>query len=385
MRMDQLPTPCYVVDEDRLEENLKILAGVMEETGCRILLAQKAFSAYGLYPLIGKYLNGTTASGLFEARLGRQEMALHPELRERNLETHVFSAAYREDEFQEIAGLCDHVVFNSFAQLEKFRDTARKMGAGIGLRINPECSTQEGHAIYDPCSPGSRLGITADQFSEEKLSGVEGLHFHTLCEQDADDLERTLDAVEEKFGRYLSLPQMKWLNFGGGHHITRKDYQIPLLIRCIRRIKERYGLQVYLEPGEAVALNAGYLLTRVLDVVENGGVSIAILDTSAACHMPDVLEMPYRPPLKDSGMPGEKAYTFRLAGRTCLAGDVIGDYSFDEPLKVGQELVFQDMAIYSMVKNNTFNGMPLPAIAFMRQGECRIWKRFGYEDFKCRL
>ena len=385
MRMDQLPTPCYVVDEDRLEENLKILAGVMEETGCRILLAQKAFSAYGLYPLIGKYLNGTTASGLFEARLGRQEMALHPELRERNLETHVFSAAYREDEFQEIAGLCDHVVFNSFAQLEKFRDTARKMGAGIGLRINPECSTQEGHAIYGPCSPGSRLGITADQFSEEKLSGVEGLHFHTLCEQDADDLERTLDAVEEKFGRYLSLPQMKWLNFGGGHHITRKDYQIPLLIRCIRRIKERYGLQVYLEPGEAVALNAGYLLTRVLDVVENGGVSIAILDTSAACHMPDVLEMPYRPPLKDSGMPGEKAYTFRLAGPTCLAGDVIGDYSFDEPLKVGQELVFQDMAIYSMVKNNTFNGMPLPAIAFMRQGQCRIWKQFGYENFKCRL
>lgn len=385
MRMDQLPTPCYVVDEDRLEENLKILAGVMEETGCRILLAQKAFSAYGLYPLIGKYLNGTTASGLFEARLGRQEMALHPELRERNLETHVFSAAYREDEFQEIAGLCDHVVFNSFAQLEKFRDTARKMGAGIGLRINPECSTQEGHAIYDPCSPGSRLGITADQFSEEKLSGVEGLHFHTLCEQDADDLERTLDAVEEKFGRYLSLSQMKWLNFGGGHHITRKDYQIPLLIRCIRRIKERYGLQVYLEPGEAVALNAGYLLTRVLDVVENGGVSIAILDTSAACHMPDVLEMPYRPPLKDSGMPGEKAYTFRLAGPTCLAGDVIGDYSFDEPLKVGQELVFQDMAIYSMVKNNTFNGMPLPAIAFMRQGQCRIWKQFGYENFKCRL
>ena len=385
MRMDHLATPCYVVDEDRLEENLKILAGVMEETGCRILLAQKAFSAYGLYPLIGKYLNGTTASGLFEARLGRQEMALHPELRERNLETHVFSAAYREDEFQEIAGLCDHVVFNSFAQLEKFRDTARKMGAGIGLRINPECSTQEGHAIYDPCSPGSRLGITADQFSEEKLSGVEGLHFHTLCEQDADDLERTLDAVEEKFGRYLSLPQMKWLNFGGGHHITRKDYQIPLLIRCIRRIKERYGLQVYLEPGEAVALNAGYLLTKVLDVVENGGVSIAILDTSAACHMPDVLEMPYRPPLKDSGMPGEKAYTFRLAGPTCLAGDVIGDYSFDEPLKVGQELVFQDMAIYSMVKNNTFNGMPLPAIAFMRQGECRIWKQFGYENFKCRL
>ena len=386
MRMDQLPTPCYVVDEDRLEENLKILAGVMEETGCRILLAQKAFSAYGLYPLIGKYLNGTTASGLFEARLGRQEMALHPELRERNLETHVFSAAYRENEFQEIAGLCDHVVFNSFAQLEKFRDTARKMGAGIGLRINPECSTQEGHAIYDPCSPGSRLGITADQFSEEKLSGVEGLHFHTLCEQDADDLERTLDAVEEKFGRYLSLSQMKWLNFGGGHHITRKDYQIPLLIRCIRRIKERYGLQVYLEPGEAVALNAGYLLTRVLDVVENGGVSIAILDTSAACHMPDVLEMPYRPPVKNSGLPGEKPFTCRLTGPTCLAGDVIGDYSFDRPLKEGDQVILEDMALYTMVKTNTFNGMPLPDIVWENtEGKRSLVKRFGYEDFKGRL
>ena len=383
--MAQLRTPYFLMDEGLLKKNLELLRQVQDDAGCKILLAQKAFSTFACYPLLSRYLCGTTASGLFEARLGRQEMALHPELRERNLETHVFSAAYREDEFQEIAGLCDHVVFNSFAQLEKFRDTAQQMGAGIGLRINPECSTQEGHAIYDPCSPGSRLGITADQFSEEKLSGVEGLHFHTLCEQDADDLERTLDAVEEKFGRYLSLPQMKWLNFGGGHHITRKDYQIPLLIRCIRRIKERYGLQVYLEPGEAVALNAGYLLTKVLDVVENGGVSIAILDTSAACHMPDVLEMPYRPPLKDSGMPGEKAYTFRLAGPTCLAGDVIGDYSFDEPLKVGQELVFQDMAIYSMVKNNTFNGMPLPAIAFMRQGECRIWKQFGYENFKCRL
>ena len=385
MQLSELPTPCYVIDEDQLEANLKILSQVMEDTGCRILLAQKAFSAYGLYPLIGKYLKGTTASGLYEARLGRQEMALLPELKDRNLETHVFSAAFREDEFEEIASLCDHVVFNSFAQLEKFRETARKHGAGIGLRINPQCSTQSDHAIYDPCAPGSRLGITADQFSEDRLEGVEGLHFHTLCEQNADDLEKTLDAVEEKFGRYLSLPQMKWLNFGGGHHITRKDYQIPLLERCIRRIQEKYGLQVYLEPGEAVALNAGVLLTRVLDVVENGGVSIGILDTSAACHMPDVLEMPYRPPLKDSGLPGEKEFTFRLAGPTCLAGDVIGDYSFHEPLKPGQELVFQDMAIYSMVKNNTFNGMGLPAIAVKRGNQGRIWKQFGYENFKCRL
>ena len=377
MKIQELKTPCYVIDEKKLRENLEILAGVQQRTGCKILLAQKAFSCFHEYPLIGKYLKGTTASGLFEARLGREEM---------NLENHVFSPAYREEEMDEIAGLCDHVVFNSFGQLEKY--APRLKGKSIGLRINPECSTQEDHAIYDPCAPGSRLGVTAKKFREnaerspQLLEALDGLHFHTLCEQNSDDLERTLAAVEEKFGQWL--PRMKWLNMGGGHHITRADYDIDRLERCIRRMQERYGVEVYLEPGEAVALNAGYLATQVLDVVENG-IQTLILDASAACHMPDVLEMPYRPPLKDSGMPGEKAYTFRLAGPTCLAGDVIGDYSFDEPLKVGQELVFQDMAIYSMVKNNTFNGMPLPAIAFMRQGECRIWKRFGYEDFKCRL
>lgn len=382
MRMEDLPTPCYIIDEDKLEENLNVLQAVMEDTGCKILLAQKAFSAYATYPLIGKYLCGTTASGLYEAKLGREEM--HPDAAGQ-METHIFSAAYREDEFAQIAEICDHVVFNSFAQLAKFKSTALAKGAGIGLRINPECSTQEGHAIYDPCAPGSRLGVTVAAFAGQNLEGVEGLHFHTLCEQNSADLEKTLQAVEEKFGAYLRLPQIKWLNFGGGHHITRADYDIRRLKKCIRQIQERYQVQVYLEPGEAIALNAGYLVTRVLDVVRNGEYVIAILDTSAACHMPDVIEMPYRPPLQDSGEAGEKAWTYRLAGPTCLAGDVIGDYSFDGELKPGDKLVFEDMAIYSMVKNNTFNGMALPAIVIKKGNECRVWKQFGYEDFKGRL
>lgn len=372
MRIEELQTPCYVIDEKKLKENLEILAGVQQRTGCRILLAQKAFSCFYEYPLIGKYLKGTTASGLFEARLGKEEMGL---------ENHVFSPAYREQEFDEIAELCDHIVFNSFAQLEKYR--GRWKGKSVGIRINPECSTQEDHAIYDPCAPGSRLGVTADQFREDLVGDLDGLHFHTLCEQNSDDLEKTLDAVEEKFGRWLS--RMKWLNMGGGHHITRPDYDIPRLERCIRRIQEKYGVQVYLEPGEAVALNAGYLAATVLDQVKNG-ITTLILDASAACHMPDVLEMPYRPPLKGAGLPGENPWTYRLSSYTCLAGDVIGDYSFEQQVKPGDRLYFQDMAIYSMVKNNTFNGIPLPDIAVMdERGDCRVIRRFGYEDFKGRL
>ncbi|MEM0530807.1 carboxynorspermidine decarboxylase [Zongyangia sp. HA2173] len=372
-RMDRLPTPCYLVDEGLIRRNLEILSSVKERTGCKILLAQKAFSMYALYPLIGKYLDGATASGLFEARLGREEMGK---------ENHIFSPAYREDEFDEITGLCDHIIFNSFAQLEKFGSQALAAGREIGLRINPECSTQD-HAIYDPCSPGSRLGVTAENFRPELLQGVSGLHFHTLCEQDADALAQTLEAVETRFGEYL--PQMKWLNFGGGHHITRADYDIDLLCSLISRIQEKYGVQVYLEPGEAVALNAGFLITTVLDTVHNG-MDIAILDTSAACHMPDVLEMPYRPPLLDSGKAGERPYTYRLTGPTCLAGDVIGDYSFDAPLAPGDRLIFGDMAIYTMVKNNTFNGMNLPAIILRHEdGSDQILRTFGYEDFKCRL
>lgn len=382
-----LPTPCYVVDEALIEENLKILKGVMDRTGARILLAQKAFSMYALYPLIGEYLCGATASGLYEARLCAEEMAKPLRARGRKVENHIFSPAYKETEFREILRCCDHIVFNSWKQAERFGPGAKAAGKSMGLRINPERSTQEGHAIYDPCAPGSRLGVTLEAFEaglhRGSLQLLDGLHFHTLCEQDADALEATLEAVEEKFGRYL--PGMKWINFGGGHHITRPGYDIPRLERCIGRMQDRYGLTVYLEPGEAVALNAGFLIAEVLETLHNG-MDIAILDTSAACHMPDVLEMPYRPPLRGSGEPGEKACTYRLGGPTCLAGDIIGDYSFDRPLKEGDRLVFQDMAIYSMVKNNTFNGMPLPAIALRRKnGECAIVKEFGYRDFRERL
>ncbi len=369
-----LPTPCYVIDEAQLRTNLEILRGVQERTGAKILLAQKAFSCYHLYPMIGEYLAGTACSGLFEAKLGYEEMGR---------ENHVFSAAYRESEIDEIISCCGHIIFNSFTQLDKYRDRVLAAGKKIGLRINPEFSTQEGHDIYDPCSPKSRLGITRKNFRTDDLRGVTGLHFHTLCEQNSDDLEKTLEAVEERFGDILA--DMEWVNFGGGHHITRADYDIPRLERCIRRMQEKYGLEVYLEPGEAIALNAGWLVTEVLDLIEND-MPIAILDTSAACHMPDVLEMPYRPPLKDSGERGEKAYSYRLGSQTCLAGDAIGEYSFDEPLKVGDKLIFGDMAIYSMVKNNTFNGMPLPAIMLLREdGSVTELRKFGYEDFRERL
>jgi len=374
MRFEELPTPCFVVDEALIERNLKILSGVMQRTGAKIVLAQKAFSMTAMYPLIGEYLSGTTASGLYEAKLGYEEMGK---------ETHVFAPAYRAEEMDEILSICDHIIFNSFSQLEKFKDKALKAGRKVGLRINPQCSTQVGHEIYDPCSTGSRFGALVDQFRPELLEGVTGLHFHTLCQQNSDDLETTLNAVVEKFGEWL--PKMEWINFGGGHHITREDYDIPRLEACIKRMQNDYGLEVYLEPGEAVALNAGYLVTSVLDFHQNG-MDIAILDTSATCHMPDVLEMPYRPPLQTSGEAGEKPHTYRLAGQTCLTGDVIGDYSFDQPLQEGDRLVFEDMAIYSMVKTNTFNGMALPAIAVKgKDGDCRIVRQFGYEDFKMRL
>ncbi|NLL45817.1 MAG: carboxynorspermidine decarboxylase [Clostridiales bacterium] len=370
----ELKTPCYVVDEALIERNLEILKDVQDRTGCKILLAQKAFSMFALYPLIGRYLAGTAASGLHEARLGKEKMGG---------ETHVFSPAYREDEFDEILKYADHIVFNSFSQVLKFAPRARAARKSVGLRINPECSTQEGQAIYDPCSPGSRLGVTIESFRPELVHLLDGLHFHTLCEQDSDALEITLSAVEEKFGKWLS--QMKWLNFGGGHHITREGYDIARLERCIKRVKEKYDAQVYLEPGEAVALNAGFLITTVLDTLKND-IDIAILDASAACHMPDVLEMPYRPPLLGSGKPGEKKYTYRLGGPTCLAGDIIGDYSFDEPLCEGVRLYFGDMAIYTMVKNNTFNGTALPDIVLRdRSGDCRVIRSFGYEDFQSRL
>lgn len=380
MVFKELPTPCYVVDEKKLKENLMILQKLEQDTGCHVLLAQKAFSMFSLYPMIGAYISGTTASGLFEARLGHEEMGK---------ENHVFAPAYREEDMKELANICDHVIFNSFAQYEKHRQIiAEHNGASarhvsIGMRVNPEYSTQEGHAIYDPCAPGSRLGVTLSHFPAELPPDIEGLHFHTLCEQNADDLVATFRVFEKNFGCYLK--HLKWLNLGGGHHITRKDYRLDMLKELICGIKNRYSLEVYLEPGEAVALNAGYLVTEVMDIVHNG-IDTLILDASAACHMPDVLEMPYRPPLKGGAEAGEKPFTYRLSSMTCLAGDVIGDYSFDHRIQEGERLVFEDMAIYSMVKNNTFNGMPLPSIALWKEdGSVELVKTFGYEDFKGRL
>lgn len=374
MDFQNVKTPCFVVDEKRLTDNLEILKDVSERAGCKILLAQKAFSMFYAYPLISKYLAGTTASGLYEARLGKEKFGG---------ETHVFSPAYREDEFEEILKCADDIVFNSPTQVKKYAQKAKSLGKSVGLRVNPECSTQEGHAIYDPCSPGSRLGTTLANFDESILPLLDGLHFHTLCEQNSDDLETTAKAFEEKFGKYLK--GMKWLNFGGGHHITRKDYDREKLISVVKHFREKYDVEVYLEPGEAVVLNAGFLVSTVLETMNNG-MDIAILDTSAACHMPDVIEMPYRPPLMNSGEPNEKAFTYRLGGPTCLAGDVIGDYSFDEPLKEGDRVIFEDMALYTMVKTNTFNGMPLPSILYRKSdGEIITVKTFGYEDFVSRL
>lgn len=382
--LNKLNTPCYIVDERLLRENMEIIKGVMDKTGCKILLAQKGFSMYGEYPFMSRYLKGTTASSLHEARLGREEFPG---------EVHIFNPAYRDDDMEEILKLTDHMVFNSFTQWYKYKDKVhaaennRKCHISCGLRINPECSTGE-HAIYDPCGAGSRLGITIGNFEKAlndgmNLDGIEGLHFHTLCEQNSDDLEITLNEVEEKFGKYMK--GMKWINFGGGHHITRKDYDVERLVRLIKHVQDKYGVVVYLEPGEAAALNTGFLISTVLETFENG-MNIAILDTSAACHMPDVIEMPYRPFIIGSGEPKEKKYTYRLGGPTCLAGDIIGDYSFDNELKAGDKLIFTDMAHYSMVKNNTFNGINLPDICVYREEEgLKVIKTFGYEDFKARL
>lgn len=370
---NQVPTPCYIMDEALLQKNLERMEQIQIKTGCKILLAQKGFSMYSVYPLIKKYLAGTTASSLFEAKLGKEEMGG---------ETHIFAPAYREDEIDEIISLCDHMVFNSYSQWKKYQAKALSKPVSCGVRINPEYSELETE-IYNPCSAGSRLGVLLSEFEQHDWSGIDGLHFHTMCEQNSDTLLRTVKVVDEKFGRYLK--QMKWLNFGGGHHITREDYDVETLIQAINFMQEKYGLQIYLEPGEAVALNTGFLVSEVMDIVHNE-IEIAILDTSAACHMPDVLEMPYRPEIIGAGKAGEKSYTYRFGGPTCLAGDIIGDYSFDEPLQMGDRLIFCDMAHYSMVKNNTFNGVNLPSILLLtKQGEVKTIKTFGYKDFKSRL
>lgn len=374
----ELPSPCFLIDESLLKQNLEILKYVQEKTGSKILLALKAFSMFSLFPLIRKYLSGVCASSLFEARLGYEEM---------RKEVHIFSPAYREEEFDEIMKYSDYIIFNSFSQWDRFKNkisNSKKM-IECGLRINPEYSEIK-VPLYNPCYKYSRLGITLENFKiEEKyIEGITGLHFHTHCEQNSDSLERTVKVVEKKFGRWIK--KMKWINFGGGHHITRKDYDIKKLISIINDFREKYhGVQIYLEPGEAVALNVGFLITTVLEIIKNK-ISIAILDTSASTHIPDVLEMPYRPNLIGAGEPNKYKYNYRLGGMSCLAGDIIGDYSFKKPLKLCDKLVFTDMAHYTMVKTNTFNGINLPAIAIYKMNKrIEIIKEFDYSDFKSRL
>ncbi len=374
--LKEAPTPSFVVSEDLLENNLQILQRVKQRTGCRILLALKAFAAFSVFPLIRRHLDGVCASGTHEARLGREEFGG---------EVHVCAPAYSETDVQELLKVCDHISFNSFTQWDRFRDPVRRSARPVkcGLRINPEVSAVP-VPLYDPCAAGSRLGVRRAQFVGRDLDGITGFHFHALCEQDADALDAALNAVEKLFGDLI--PKMQWMNFGGGHHITRPGYDLDRLCRIISEFRARYGCEIYLEPGEAVALNAGVLIATVLDVVENDG-QIAILDTSAETHMPDVLAMPYRPQVFGSDLPGRQPHTYRLGGTTCLAGDVIGEYSFSRPLKVGDRLAFLDAAHYSMVKTTTFNGVPLPAIAVVRQDtrHVEVIRRFGYEEYRTRL
>lgn len=377
MDLNRVETPCYVVDEGRLESNLVRLDGVQRRTGARILLALKGFAMFSVFPLIRRYLQGVAASSLNEARLGFEEFGR---------EVHVYAPAYRDDEMAGLLKYANHMVFNSFAQWRRHKAAVEGCGKPVrcGIRVNPEHSEVK-VKLYDPCAPGSRLGVRQAEFEGQDLAGISGLHFHTLCELNSDALERTLPVVERRFGRYLA--GMRWINFGGGHHITRADYDLDRLCRVIEGFRGRYPhLEVFLEPGEAIALNTGVLVASVLDVVHNA-MDIAILDTSAAAHMPDVLEMPYRPNIAGADQPGVKAHTYRLGGLTCLAGDVIGDYSFDKPLAPGDKLVFLDMAHYTMVKSNTFNGVGLPSIALFHpaSGEVRVVRRFGYEDYRNRL
>jgi len=374
--LDAVPTPVYLVNEVALERNLQILSDVQRRTGCKILMALKGFAMWYFAPMVRSYLSGISASSVDEARLGFEAFGG---------EVHVCAPGYSDDHFDEIIQYADHIVFNSFSQWKRFKPVVDKAPGCIecGIRINPEYSEVD-PPIYNPCYRRSRLGVTADGFDGDALDGISGLHFHSMCEQDSGVLQRTLEVVESKFGDYLY--KMKWINFGGGHHITRPDYDVDLLCDLITTVKQRYDIDVYLEPGEAVALNTGVLLASVLDIVQNE-MDIAVLDTSAATHMPDVLEMPYRPDIQGASIPDKLKHTYRLAGPSCLAGDIIGDYSFDTSLSVGDKLVFYDMAHYTMVKNNTFNGIRLPSIGVFNSqtGRVDIIRKFGYEDYKSRL
>ncbi len=376
MDLTHAPSPCYVIDMGKLKANLEILKRVQEESGCKILLALKGFATFSTFPLIRKYLVGVTASSVSEAMLGYHEF---------KRDVHVYAPAYSQSDIDQILPIANHITFNSFSQYHRYKKQIQnpEYNPETAIRINPEYSEIE-VALYDPCAPNSRLGTTLKEFEKNDLSGISGLHFHTMCEQNADTLVNTLNIVEEKFGKYFE--DIKWINFGGGHHISRPDYDVNLLINILKDFKMRHNLEIFLEPGEAIALNTGVLVAEVLDIVNNG-MQIAILDTSATAHMPDVLEMPYRAEIIGAGKPGEKEHTIRLGGLTCLAGDIIGDYSFDKPLKIGDRLVFEDMAHYTMVKNNTFNGVNLPSIALWHpeNEELEVVRSFTYEDYRNRL
>ncbi|MDR2100080.1 MAG: carboxynorspermidine decarboxylase [Campylobacteraceae bacterium] len=370
--IEEIQTPCYVCEEALLEENLKRLQYIKKNSGAKILLALKGFALQDTFYLVRQYLDGCTASGLHEAKLAREAF---------DKEVHTYSPAFKDGDIDEIINISDHVVFNSFSQWQKFKPKALNR-VSYGIRVNPEVSSAP-VALYDPCAKYSRLGVTKKAFNEDSLEGLDGLHFHALCEQNADALEMVLKGFERNFGKYI--PQMKWVNFGGGHHITREDYDIERLIRLIKDFKKRYNdITVYLEPGEAVGWQSGALVASVLDIIEND-MQIAILDTSAEAHMPDTLAMPYRAQIRGACEPNEKKYTYRLAGNTCLAGDIIGDYSFDEELKIGDKLIFEDMIHYTIVKNTTFNGIKLPDLALLKKdGSYEILKRFGYEEYRRR-
>lgn len=375
MDIRQVPSPCYLCDLGLLRRNLELLGRVQQESGAEVICALKGFALFSTFPLVRQYLKGAAASSLHEARLAREEMGG---------QVHVYAPAYREDDFDAILGLADHLSFNSFSQWRRFRERVRASPRPLscGIRVNPEYA-EVGTDLYNPCVPYSRLGVVASELREDELDGIEGLHFHALCEQGAEVLERVLGTFEARFGRYLA--RMRWVNFGGGHHITRQGYEVERLIDLIRAFRARHGVRVILEPGEAVGWQTGVLVATVEDLVHNG-MDIAILDVSATAHMPDVLEMPYRPEVRGAGLPGEFPHTYRLGGTTCLAGDVVGDYSFPEPLRVGDRVVLEDMIHYTMVKTTTFNGVKHPSIGLWTEdGIFRLVRTFGYKDYRNRL
>ncbi len=371
--LDKIPTPCYVLEEELFEQNLKLLKYVKEKSGAKILLALKGYSFYESFSLAKKYLDGCCCSGLYEARLAHEEF---------KKEIHTYSPAFKDDVIDEIIKLSNHITFNSFSQYLRYKD---KLNPSVspGIRVNPGLAFSEAN-IYNPCAMNSRLGVTIQEFKEELLEGIEGLHFHALCEQNAGALEAVLESFEEKFGRYIS--RMKWVNFGGGHHITRDDYDVKKLIRIIKDFKNRYNdIEVYLEPGEAVGWQSGVLVASVVDKVHNG-IDIAILDVSAEAHMPDTIIMPYRAEVRNAAKEGEKKYTIKLGGNTCLAGDFMGNYSFDKPLEIGDKVIFEDQMHYTIVKNTTFNGVRLPSLAILRKnGNFEVVKSFDYNDYKRRI